>query len=144
MTGSQDTELALAIWSVHGHKLYQWREENLRIHDVAISADGNRLAACSATQVRVYDYHTKEKLHDWSFDDAKLTSLALSKDCKTVLVSLDDSTIKLIDIESGETLHTFTGHTQTQFVIRSSFGGAGETFIVSGSEGQFTYTCVVC
>ena len=31
----------------------------------------------------------------------------------------------------------YEGAQQAEFVIRSCFGGAGENFVISGSEGEF-------
>jgi WD repeat-containing protein 26 len=136
VTGSQDIDHSLIVWNLSGNKIHQWKEENLRVHDLAISPDGQRLVVLLAKRIFVYDYITRAKLSDWSMGDAKLTSVAITQDSRYMLVSKNDSKIRLMDIETGQLLQTFIGHTQMEFVIRSSFGGAGETFVVSGSEGK--------
>jgi hypothetical protein len=55
-----------------------------------------------------------------------------------MLVSMNENKIRLMDIESGEVVESYEGHVQSKFIIRSAFGGAGEGFVVSGSEGMFS------
>lgn len=52
-----------------------------------------------------------------------------------MLVNLADNEVQLIDIETAEIVRRFLGQKQVTFVIRSSFGGADENLIISGSEG---------
>jgi plastocyanin domain-containing protein len=66
----------------------------------------------------------------------KMTSVCLSKDGNTVLISLARGEIQMIDLTTRETVRTFTGQKQGEFIIRSCFGGAAENFVVSGSEGR--------
>lgn len=40
-------------------------------------------------------------------------------------------------METTAVVRRFKGQKQGEFVIRSTFGGAAENFIVSGSEGEF-------
>lgn len=47
-----------------------------------------------------------------------------------------DGEVQLIEIETAEIVRRFLGQKQRQFVIRSSFGGADENLIISGSEGM--------
>lgn len=57
-----------------------------------------------------------------------------------MLVSLKGASqgeIQLIDLETTTVLRTFKGHKQGDCVLRSTFGGANENFIVSGSDGAF-------
>jgi len=59
----------------------------------------------------------------------------------TTNAHLSPQVIHLWDIEAKEPrlLHTYTGHHQSRFAIRSCFGGSNETFVVSGSEGWFWF-----
>lgn len=69
-----------------------------------------------------------------------LTSIKVSRDSQYMLVNMSDSEIQLFDIETAEVVRRFTGQKQAEFMIRSTFGGAAENFIVSGSEGKYYYS----
>jgi len=56
-----------------------------------------------------------------------------------MLISMNDNKIRLMDIDTGEVLQSFSGQKQTEFIIRSAFGGADENFVVSGSEDSKVY-----
>ena len=136
VTGSQDTEFALCLWNLHGEREYTWKEDNLRIYDLSISPDGERLVVLLESRIMVYNFVTKEKLQQVAMGKVKLTSVNISKNSQCMLVSMNDNKIQLMDIDSGEVLQKFEGHLQVQYVIRSAFGGANETHVVSGSEGM--------
>jgi WD repeat-containing protein 26 len=138
-TASQDTEHALIKWDMSYEKIYHWKEDNLRVNDIAISPDGNRLVVVLESRIFVYNYKTHQKLSDWRLDDVKLTSVKIHQDSKSMLISMNTSKIHLMKIDNGDVLQTFSGHTQAEYIIRSSFGGANETFVVSGSEGKSGY-----
>jgi hypothetical protein len=65
-----------------------------------------------------------------------LTSVSISRDSKYMLISQNPNWIRMVDIDSGEEVRVFEGHVQEQFIIRSSWGGANEAFVASGSEGE--------
>jgi WD repeat-containing protein 26 len=134
--GSHDVEDPLCVWSIDNKRVYQWKEDSLRVHDLSISPDGQRLVVLLENRVLVYDFVSREKIAEWAIDGVKTTSINISADSKHMLVSMNENSIRLMVIDTGEVLQSFEGHRQTEFVVRSAFGGANENFVVSGSEGM--------
>lgn len=87
------------------------------------------------TRILVFDIMTRQKIGDYPVDDGRLTSVEISRDSMRMLVGLNENKIKIFSIDNGEALQEFEGHKQKDYMIRSAFGGAQETFVVSGSEG---------
>jgi WD repeat-containing protein 26 len=72
-----------------------------------------------------------------------LTSVSISSDSQYMLISQNPNWIRMMEIDTGEEVRVFDGHKQEQFMIRSSWGGASEAFVASGSEGlSLTFTLV--
>lgn len=74
--------------------------------------------------------------------------MTIDKDSRYMLISMNKDKIHLMEIETGELIKEFDGHSQQNFIIRSAFGGADQNFIVSGSEGTSalagSYMDVLC
>ena len=136
VVGSLDSHHALEVWNLHEELIFRWNDDKLRVYDLALSADGHRLVVLMEKRVLVYDFVTRDKIAEWSVDDAKMTSVSISQDSRHMLISMNPSKISLMVIDTGELIHTYEGHKQSKFVVRSSFGGANESFVVSGSEGM--------
>ncbi|KAF2179782.1 WD repeat-containing protein-like protein [Zopfia rhizophila CBS 207.26] len=137
--GSQDTKYGLALWDTDGNIVHRWHEDNVRVHDLAISPDGHRLVVLLENRILVYDFVTREKLCEWALDDVKLTSVNISQDSHHMLISMNENKIRLMEIDTGEVIQKYSGQVQTQYIIRSAFGGANENFVVSGSEDSRIY-----
>ena len=138
--GSQDDKLGCGICDLSGHQVHNFCEDGskLRANDLAISPNGERLIVVSEHSIGVYDFISHKKLCEWH-SDSKLTSVAISQDSRHMLVSMNPDMIELMEIDSADLVQKFEGHQQKQFIIRSAFGGADENFVVSGSEGRFTF-----
>ncbi|KAF1809622.1 WD40 repeat-like protein [Eremomyces bilateralis CBS 781.70] len=134
VTGAQDTDCALCVWNLQGERLHMWTEDNFRVYDLSLSPDGQRLVVLLEMRIQVYDFASRKKICDWNQSDYKLTSVNISQDSQHMLVSMNDDTINLMVIDTGEVVQGFYGHKQSKFMIRSAFGGANENFVVSGSE----------
>ena len=116
--------------------MHAFREDGMRVNDLAVSPDGSRLVVLLESRILVYNFASKEKICEWHLDDLKLTSVTISQNSRHMLVSMNKDKISLMDIDSGGLIQSFEGQMQRQFIIRSSFGGADENFVVSGSEGE--------
>lgn len=107
-----------------------------RIQDCAITSDGRRLVAADVEgKIHVYNFRTHEEEYCLVLK-SKPTSVAVSQDSRYMLVNLSEGQIQLVDLETMDVVRRFQGQKQGSFVIRSTFGGAGENFVVSGSEGK--------
>lgn len=145
VVGSQDSMRPLGLYQLADqkqiHTWYSHDSTNMRINDCSISADASRLAAITSdNRVLVFDFQTRVKIADWYMED-KLTCVTLSHDGKTVLISMNEGRLLLLNSESGDVVQRYTGLKQSEFVIRSAFGGANENFVISGSEGKL-YACM--
>lgn len=137
VTASLDLESQLCHWSMRGQALYMW-PRGFRVQDCAISADGRKLIAADVDgKVHVYNMHTHEEEYCLPMK-SKPTSVAISRDSQHMLVNLSEGQIQLIDIDTTEVVRRFKGQKQGSYVIRSTFGGASENFVISGSEGKST------
>lgn len=140
VVGSQDSTRPLGLYQISDRQdIFTWTSDDgvsMRINDCSISADGSRLAAITSdNRVLVYDFQTRAKIADWYMED-KLTCVSLSHDGRTLLISMNEGRIMLLDSENGDIVQRYAGLKQSEFVIRSAFGGANENFVISGSEGE--------
>ncbi|CAL5871465.1 uncharacterized protein PFLUO_LOCUS5716 [Penicillium psychrofluorescens] len=138
VTASLDASCQLGHWSVRGQPLYMWHG-GFRVQDCAISPDGRRLvAADTEAKIHVYNFLTHEEEYCLPLP-SKPTSVAISRDSRHVLVNLQEGEIQLVDMETTAVVRHFRGQKQGEYVIRSTFGGAAENFVISGSEDSRVY-----
>ncbi|KAJ5349425.1 hypothetical protein N7541_007152 [Penicillium brevicompactum] len=135
---SLDADSQLRRWGMRGESIHVWKS-GYRVQDCAISADGRRLvAADTEAKIHVYNLHTYDE--DYCLPlPSKPTSVAISQDSRHVLINLAEGEIQLVDMETTAVVRRFKGQKQGEFVIRSTFGGAAENFVVSGSEDSKVY-----
>ena len=138
-TASLDSSCQLCHWSVDGRSLHKWGD-SFRVQDCALSPDGRRLVAADTDmKLHVFDFDFREYKEDYCLSlPSKPTSVTISRDSKYMLVNLEDGEIQLIDMDSTTVVRRFRGQKQGKFLIRSTFGGAAENFVVSGSEGKIS------
>lgn len=102
--------------------------------DLAISHDGLNLIACSERKIRFFNLEDKTEsaaIHE----DESITSVFVSSDGIHLLVNLSIQEIHLWNLVEKKLVKKYVGQKQGRFVIRSCFGGIGESFVLSGSEG---------
>jgi WD40 repeat protein len=128
-----------------------------RVNDLAMSADGTLLAAvCAERRVRLW--RPADGVETWLAESGAVTSLALSRDGKGLLLSLQSGEVHLWDLSSvggatggaGEPAApplptspalVFRGQSERagRYVIRPCFGGADDAFVACGSEDSQLY-----
>ncbi|GAA6046211.1 hypothetical protein NBRC10513_002204 [Rhodotorula toruloides] len=101
---------------------------SIRIHDHLIctgSVDG---------YVRTYDLRMGQMQAD--FFDQPVTSLTFTVDAFLLLVSTLDSTHRLLDLQHGTVVQSFTGHKNTSYRSQSCLGRKEETVVCGDEEGK--------
>ncbi|KAL9046650.1 MAG: hypothetical protein Q9214_000567, partial [Letrouitia sp. 1 TL-2023] len=149
LTGSLHGPNRLCLWSVEGQMVHSWQVD-YRVQDCAVSPNGQRLVVISSeSQIFVYNFVTREEEYSILLKD-KMTCISISKDSRYMLINMAPKIkpmdkesdkeigvpceIQLIDIETAEITRRFLGQYQGHYIIRSSFGGADENIVLSGSE----------
>lgn len=134
ITGSLSKNRSLAHWNLNGDLLYDWSAAD-RISGIAMSANGQYLVAIDVlSHVHVYNFVTKELEYEMDLR-IKPQSISISQNSAEMLIGMENGETRLIEIESRETIKTFAGVKAGEFVIQTDFGGANESFVISGSEG---------
>ncbi|KAH8805855.1 WD domain-containing protein [Xylogone sp. PMI_703] len=141
VTGCLDKERNLLQWNLNGETMYDWLRVH-RIQDLAVSPDGNRLVAMDCEHhIHVYNFVTRELEYEIDFK-VRLTSVSISQDSRYLLINNIEGETQMLDLETRDTVRTFiSGEKGGNFMIRSAFGGANESFVITGSEegGIFIY-----
>ncbi|KAG5999343.1 hypothetical protein E4U54_001905, partial [Claviceps lovelessii] len=131
--GTLDNKRSICTFDVVGEELIQWNKKH-RVQALSASPDGRWLvAADNITTIYIYNAATRELEYELDLG-TQPTSLSISQDSRSLLVNKADSEAQLIDLATRSTIHKFVGHKIDRFIIRSTFGGANESFVVSGSE----------
>ncbi|KAI7646362.1 hypothetical protein KC322_g19407, partial [Hortaea werneckii] len=164
VVGSQGSRRPLGLYSLQGgggsstnggvvrnNEIYSFRDppwdnnvkenpNSFRITDVAVNQRGSRMVATTIdNKIMLFDLlSSRMKIAEWQMDD-KLTSISFSADGDQLLVNMNEGRVLALDSETGELVMRYEGAKQQEFVIRSCFGGAGENFVLSGSEDSRVY-----
>ncbi|KAK1453768.1 WD domain-containing protein [Colletotrichum melonis] len=118
VTGSLDKQHGLRTWSISGEMMCEWGKKH-RVQDICGSPDGHWLVAVDDEQkIHVYNAFTRELEYEMEVKSRPTC----------------DGELQLIDLVNRTSVQKFLGHTGGDFIIRSAFGGANESFVVSGSE----------
>lgn len=162
VVGTQGSRRPLGLYSLRSasssssssimrnNEIHSWRDppwdnslkDNLnsfRITDCAVSPDGTRMVATTIdNKIMMYDLHTRFKIAEWPMED-KLTSINFGVDGLQMLVNMNEGRVIALSTVTGDVVGRYDGAKQAEFVIRSCFGGAGENFVISGSEDSRVY-----
>lgn len=137
--GAFDSQRSLCTWSLKGERLYTWTKK-VRTEDLALSPDGRWLVAMDDQHhIYVYDFVTRDLKYEMELA-SRPTSVSITGDSKYLLVNKQDGEAQLFNIINRAAVQKYTGHIGGDYLIRSDFGGANESFVISGSEGQFALT----
>jgi hypothetical protein len=88
-------------------------------------------------RISVYNFVTRELEYELESASSHC-SVAISQNSRYLLVNTVDGEPRMVDLDTQETVRTFQSkQSGSSFVIRASYGGANESFVVHGSEGTF-------
>ncbi|KAI9158675.1 WD repeat-containing protein [Paramyrothecium foliicola] len=133
VVGSLDRSNSLCTFNVYNDEMHEWGKKH-RVQDLCGSLNGRWLVAVNDQQtVHIYNANTRELEYDMELK-ARPMSVAISDDSRHLLVNKRDGEAQLIDLISKQSVQKFLGHTGGEYLIRSAFGGANESFVISGSE----------
>lgn len=89
--------------------------------------------------IHVYNFVTRELEYEIDFK-VQLSSVSISQDSCSLLVLTNEGDARLIDLDSRETIRIFrSGDKESKNVIKAAFGGANESFVITGSESKFEF-----
>ncbi|KAK3327676.1 WD domain-containing protein [Cercophora scortea] len=136
ITGSFDKDKSLCQWDLTGERVHIWARKH-RTEDLALSPDERWLVAMDEqNRLHVYNVATREQEYEMEVK-ARPTSISISQDSRFLLVNRTDGEAQLIELATRDAVQRYRGHTGGEFTIRSAFGGANESFVISGSEDGF-------
>ncbi|KAK4542240.1 hypothetical protein LTR36_006893 [Oleoguttula mirabilis] len=162
VVGTQGSQRPLGLYSlrsasssssssvVRNNEIHTWRDppwdasqkdngKSFHVADCAVSPDGTRMVATTMErQIMMFDLRTRLKIAEWTMED-KVTSITFGVDGTQMLVNVSGGRVLALDSNTGELIMQYDGVKQQEFVIRSCFGGAGENFVISGSEDSRVY-----
>jgi WD40 repeat protein len=135
ITGTMDKERSICQWDLEGNRTHTWTKK-YRAASLDLSPDGQWLVAMDDLQsLHVYNFRTRELEYEWDLKSTP-TSVSISQDSRFLLVNKSDGEAQLIDIVTRDVIQKYRGHAGGEYMIRSGFGGANESFVISGSEGK--------
>ncbi|KAF9775425.1 hypothetical protein IL306_006475 [Fusarium sp. DS 682] len=133
VVGTLDPNYSLRTLNLDTSEQYEWGVKH-RVQDLCGSPDGRWLVAVDNLQtIHVYNAITRDLEFDMELK-ARPTSVSISQDSRHLLVNKCDGEAQLIDLLTRNSVQKFFGHTGGDYLIRCSFGGANESFVLSGSE----------
>jgi hypothetical protein len=68
--------------------------------------------------------------------EIRVCSVSISANSRYLLVNRVDGETRMLDLDTRECVQVFRGQSIEKFVIRASYGGANESFVLTGSEGM--------
>lgn len=135
VVGALDRVHPLTQWNIHGNKIMDWSPAQ-RVEGLAASADGRWLVTMDdKNHIHVYNFRRRELVYSIDLH-SRLTSVEISADSRFLLVNHQNGLAKLFDLSLREHVQSYVGASGGDYLIRSTMGGANETFVISGSEGM--------
>ncbi|ROT43710.1 WD repeat-containing protein [Sodiomyces alkalinus F11] len=130
---SLDKKHSIRTYNLDGVLVHDWGKSH-RVQDLCGSRDGRWMVAVDDHQtIHVYNGITRSPEFEMQMK-VRPTSVSISEDSSLLLVNKQDSEAQLIELATRSVSQKLLGHTSGKYLIRSAFGGANESFVLSGSE----------
>jgi WD40 repeat protein len=122
---------------MEGNVMDSW--EGVRVNGLWCRKDGKTVIA-SDTHHRIRGYIFEELSdHQILQEDHAIMSFTVDKNDKLALLNVATQGVHLWDLNDKCLVRRYQGVTQGHFTIHSTFGGANQDFIASGSEDNQVY-----
>lgn len=129
---------SMKLSNTDGQLLYTWSDT--RFFHCAVTPDARRLVVvCNDNDIQVIDLATREREFSRSVADKQLTSVFISRDSRYALINVVPEEVHLWDLELRRIVRKYVGQVQSDYIIRSCFGGVDENFVLSGSQDNHVY-----
>uniref|UniRef100_A0A7S2TZV2 CTLH domain-containing protein n=1 Tax=Lotharella oceanica TaxID=641309 RepID=A0A7S2TZV2_9EUKA len=132
-------EKKIVTYDLKGKQVSAWAVDQM-IRDLAITPPNLIVMVGTSHTVKAFNLATKKREGCPITETSPVTSFCMSQDGRYALISVSHPAgIKLWDLTTGEVVRHYEGIKQSRYVVQASFGGAEETFVVSGSEDSQVY-----
>jgi len=126
--------MGLCLWSIDGLLLHDF-EVGQRVMGCAFAPQSRSIIAFGRESVFVYDHKTFQLLVKKDLDvyDFDIQGVSVSSGSPYALLQIKGKLL-VMSLETLEIVEMFEKEHETQFVIKSSFGGAQNKYVACGSE----------
>jgi hypothetical protein len=135
---SGSTDETMRLWSAKDGKVLQvFKGHSKMVWSVAFSPRRPQVfSGCWDGTVRMFDLKTGNELKRYP-SDKDVNGIAVSRDGKYLLSGSDDQSMRLWDVDKGEMLHRFQGH--SNFVYGVAFSPDGKRALSASADGTVRY-----
>ena len=141
MVGTLDPAASIVTVELEGSRESNWSRRDLRVQDMCGSPDGRWVVAMDDKRsIHVFNATTREQ--DYQLDlKGRPGSVCVCADSRHLLVNMTGGgEAQLIDLYTSTVVQKYKGHTLAdEYIVRSTLGGAHESFVLSGSEDGYVY-----
>lgn len=133
VTGGRDR--TLRIWDVNDGRLLQTIEHQKEwVETIAVVPGGKQVLTAGGNNVHLWDLDTGKLVRSYTGHGFGVTSLALTRDGRTLLSSSYDGSIRAWEVASGQQLRQFQSH--RDWVWSVALAPDGRHFLSAGGGGQ--------
>lgn len=141
VVGTLDPAASIVTVELEGSRESNWSRRDLRVQDMCGSPDGRWVVAMDDKRsIHVFNATTREQ--DYQLDlKGRPGSVCVCADSRHLLVNMTGGgEAQLIDLYTSTVVQKYKGHTLAdEYIVRSTLGGAHESFVLSGSEDGYVY-----